>query len=206
MPDLTSSPIGGVDAVGTIGSNYRRPFANFSRFGTRKLSFYRIEIAGVDENTMNTLFDNENTYDTNYPEEWIETPKNILEAVQRGVQIMAEPYMFSDWDWDQDGQNYYYLYVTAVVADDTIADQLEQATSGYPINFNSNTLEDAIISALGEDFNWDNVYVTQCILRGDYLDQNGPNALGKGSETAKSLRSTARAARIAAGKNGTQRG
>jgi len=206
MPDLTSSPIGGVDAVGTIGSNYRRPIANFSRFGTRKLSFYKIEIAGVDENTMNTLFDNEVTYDSNDPYEWIETPKNILEAVQRGVQIMAEPYMYSDWDYDQDGQNYYYLYITAVVADGTVEDQLEQYTNGYPINPNSNTLEDAIISALGEDFNWDYVYVTQCILRGDYLDTFGPNALGKNAETVKSLRSTARAARIAAGKNGTQRG
>jgi hypothetical protein len=196
MPDLTGSDVGG---------NYRRALNNFSRFGTRRLALYTIWVYGLDDNTMNTLYDLENEYDPSFPTEWIEAPGSIIEAIQRGVQLVAEPYYYGDWDTNEEGPNYTDLYMTIVVAGDTVMDGYEQNNnSPVPPNQNSYTIESAIADAIA-GFNNDGVLVQQAVLRGDYVDEWGSNALGRRNPVNTARQTALKAARVAAGKTGFKR-
>ena len=191
MPDLTNDP---------IGSNHRRALDNFSRFGTRKLAYYAIRIYGVTDAVMDNLDATEDVYDPEYPREWIETSGNILEAMQRGVQLMAEPYAYGDWDYDTYEPDYNVLMITAIVAADTVLDETGQNDSPVPANQNSYTLQSAIEAALGNDFVNDGVEVERMILRGDYLDTTGDYALNRNAPANKTRREAVMNAKVAAGK------
>ena len=191
MPDLRNT---------YVGANHRRVIDNFSRFGTRKLAFYKIYIYGLSDAVRDTLYNDEEIYDPEFPREWIETPGNILEAVYRGVQLVAEPYAFGDWDIYEDTTDYNDLYLTVIVAADTFLDDTGQQDSPVPANPNSYSLENAIADAIA-DFANDGLYCERMILRGDYLDTTGDYALGRGNQANKDRQSTFKAARTAAGKN-----
>lgn len=191
MPDLTNDP---------IGANYRRAIVNFSRFGTRKLAYYAIRVYGISDDIVGSIDGGEDTYDPEFPREWIETPGNILEAVQRGVQLIAEPYTYSDWDINQLGPNYHLLLVTAVVAADTILDDRGQQDSPVPANQNSYSLQTAIEDALGQDFSYDYVEVERMILRGDFLDTTGDYALGRNNAANSARQIELMNTKVAAGK------
>ena len=195
MPDLTTGP------NSYVADNYRRALASFSRFNTRKLAYYRIIVYGLNSSDIDTLMFGETVYQSDeFPSEYIEQPKSIIEAVQRGVQLVAEPYAYGDWDFDQYGPDYYALYLTAVVAADTFDDRYEQNNGPVPQNQNSYYLRDAIEDAIGNEFVFDYVDAERMILRGDYLDTIGTNALNRGAETNKVRREADMNAKVAAGK------
>ena len=199
MPDLTNSPLGG-DSTGTLGTNYRRALANFSRFGTRKLAYYAIRIYGVTDAVMDNLDATEDLYDSEYPREYLETSGNILEAMQRGVQLMAEPYAYGDWDYNSLDPDYNLLMITAIVAGDTVLDEQGQNDFEGQVNQNSYTLKSAIEAALGNDFSYDYVEVERMVLRGDTLDTTGDFALGRNAPANKARRTEQMNAKVAAGK------
>lgn len=198
MPDLSNTD---------IGNNYRRALDNFSRFGTRKLVWYVITVYGLSDAVIDTLYNDEETYYGDrgyptYPTEWIETPGNILEAIQRGVQLIAEPYAYGDWDDYQMAPDYNDITITAIVAADTVLDAAGQDNSPVPANPNSYTVETAILDAIS-GFTNDGVDVNRAYMVGDYINQ-GSSALARvrgGTEESKARW----AARLAKGKNAVKR-
>jgi hypothetical protein len=137
-----------------------------------------------------------------YPPEWIEQPGSILEAIQRGVQLIAEPYAYGDWDDNQEEPDYNDITITAIVAEDTVDDAHDQDNSPVPGNPNSYTLETAILDAISGFVN-DGVNVNRAKMVGDYIDQ-GSSALARvrgGTEESKARW----AARLAKGKNAVKR-
>ena len=199
MPDLTTGP----DSY--VASNYRRALDNFSRFGTRKLVFYTITVYGLSDATMDVLYNGEQNYyaaGDEYPPEWIEQPGSILEAIQRGVQLIAEPYAYGDWDDYNEDTDYTDITITAIVAEDTVDDAADQDNSGYPANPNSYTLETAILDAIS-GFTNDGVEVQRAYMVGDTIDA-GSFALARvrgGTEESRARW----AARLAKGKNAVKR-
>jgi hypothetical protein len=203
MPDLTNDP---------IGSNHRRALDNFSRFGTRKLVWYVITVYGLDDATMEVIYGldgqpltGEQDYDAagdDYPPEWIEQPGSILEAIQRGVQLIAEPYAYGDWEDYNEEPDYNNITIIAMVASETVDDKHDQDNSPVPVNPNSYTLETAILDAISGFAN-DGVNVNRAYMYGDYIDQ-GSSALARvrgGTEESRARW----AARLAKGKNAVKR-
>jgi len=196
MPDLSNSD---------IGKNYRRALDNFSRFGTRRLVFYTITVYGLSDATMDVIWNDEEDYEAagdEYPPEWIEQPGSILEAIQRGVQLIAEPYAYGDWDDNQEEPDYNDITITAIVAEDTVDDAHDQDNSPVPANPNSYTMETAILDAIANFAN-DGVNVNRAYMYGDNIDQ-GSSALARvrgGTEESKARW----AARLAKGKNAVKR-
>ena len=195
MPDLTTGP------YSYVAANYRRAEQRFSNFGTRRLRFYTIEIDGYDI-IDNEGFTEEYSYnyettgdqgdDGNYA--YKNPPKSIIEAILRGVSLVAETYYVSWWDTDFDGP-YPYLYITVAVAGDTFLDAQNQPDNGNP---NSIGLQDAIASAIGNDFYWDNIYVWPAEISGDYLSQqNDRNAMSREKVQMSEERKAVRTARLA---------
>jgi hypothetical protein len=195
MPDLSNSD---------IGRNYRRALDNFSRFGTRKLVFYTIVVYGLTDATMDTIYNLERTYggnDDSYPAEWIEAPGSILEAIQRGIQLVAEPYAYGDWDDNNEGPDYNDIAITAIVASDTVEDSAEQGDI-VPANPNSYTIQTAILDAISNFAN-DGVEVHRAYMVGTAIDE-GSYALARvrgGTDESKARW----AARLAKGKNAVKR-
>jgi len=191
MPDLRNT---------YVGANHRRSLDNFSRFGTRKLAYYAIRIYGLSEQDANIDVNaGEDTYDSEYPREWIEQP-GLIEAMQRGIQLVAEPYAYGDWDNNELDPDYWLFMITAIVAADTVLDEFGQDNSPVPANQNSYTLKTAIEAALGNDFNYDYVEVERMILRGDTLDTTGDFALNRNSAANKARIIEQTNAKVAAGK------
>ena len=182
----------------SVGANYRRALNNFSRFGTRKLAFYAIRIYGLSQEDSD-IENGEDVYDPEYPREWIEAP-GLIEAIQRGVQLVAEPYAFGDWDTIELDPDYWAAFLPAVVAADTVLDDQGQNDSPVPANENSYTLKSAVEAALGDNWNYDYVEVERMILRGDTLDTTGDFALGRNAEANKTSRVALINAKSAAGK------
>lgn len=185
MPDLTSSPLSGGAVGGTLGSNYRRVEQKFSNYGTRRLRFYTIEIDGYD---ILEIENDTNEYDWNFETTgphgddayygYKNQPKSIIEAILRGVSLVAETYYVSWWGTDYDGQ-YPYLYITVAIAGDTYLDGLNQYLQK---NTNAYSLQNAIADALGTDYAWDNVYVWAREIVGhnlNYASDGPPVALGR---------------------------
>jgi hypothetical protein len=183
----------------SVGANYRRALDNFSRFGTRKLAFYAIRIYGLSQEDAN-LENGEDLYDPEYPREWVEAPGHIVEAIQRGVQLVAEPYAFGDWDSFEIDTDYWAVYLPAIVAADTVLDDQGQNDSPVPANENSYTLQSAVEAALGDNWNYDYVEVERMILRGDTLDTTGDYALGRNAGANKTSRVALINAKLADGK------
>jgi hypothetical protein len=198
MPDLTQGP------SSYVAANYRRALDNFSRFGTRKLVFYTIVVYGLTDATMDTIYNLEDTYggnDNSYPAEWIEAPGSILEAIQRGVQLVAEPYAYGDWDDNYEGPDYNDIAITAIVASDTVEDSAEQ-NQHNSTNQHSYTMETAILDAISNFAN-DGVEVHRAYMLGTAINE-GSYALARvrgGTDESKARW----AARLAKGKNAVKR-
>lgn len=195
MPDLRNT---------YVGANHRKALDNFSRFGTRKLVFYTITVYGLDDATRDQIYFGENHYygdGDSYPSEWIEAPGSIIEAIQRGVQLIAEPYYYGDWDTYEEGPNYTDITITAVVAADTVEDNQEQGDV-VPANPNSYTVEDAILDAIA-NFTNDGVEVHRAYIVGDYISTGGyaMSRVRGGTDESKARW----AARLANGKNAVKR-
>ena len=172
MPDLTNDP---------IGANYRRAITKFSNYGTRRLRFYsiKVELDGYDAfaEYVNYIMagnnDNENNFGT---QGWdgnltLNPPKHIIEAVLRGVSLIAEPYYVSRWDSTEVDPNIYWFTVTVAVAYDTVTDAQHPNFTNNGIGFT-----EAIGNAMGGDFPWNFVEVWAREIEGANLvyDQMAP--------------------------------
>jgi hypothetical protein len=170
MPDLTNDP---------IGANYRRAEQKFSNFGTRRLRFYTIEVAGynaylegdTEENSWNYETTGINGDDDYYA--YKNPPGSIIEAILRGVALVAETYYVSWYHVSLDGDDYPYTYITVAVAGDTFLDGINQYLQP---NGNAYSLQNAVADALGNDFIWDAVFVWAREIQGQNLvyDTDGP--------------------------------
>ena len=168
MPDLTTGP------YSYVAANYRRAEQKFSNYGTRRLRFYTIEIDGYDilevENDTGEYDWNFETTGVNGDDDYYaykNQPKSIIEAILRGVALVAETYYVSWWRTIYDGP-YPYLYLTVAVAGDTFLDAQNQPDHGNP---NSIGLVDSIAQALGDQYQYDNVYVYPSEIHGNQLSQ-----------------------------------
>ena len=175
MPDLTTGP------YSYVAANYRRAEQKFSNYGTRRLRFYTIEIDGYDILDIEDTSDPDSRYDWNfgttdsdnvgYQDDkyygYKSQPKSIIEAILRGVALVAETYYVSWWRTIYDGP-YPYLYLTVAVAGDTFLDAQNQPDHGNP---NSIGLVDSIAQALGDQYQYDNVYVYPSEIHGNQLSQ-----------------------------------
>jgi hypothetical protein len=201
MPDLTNSPLGG-DSTGTIGDNYKKAQLPFSRFGTRRLQFYTIEIGGYDAFATGTPDEDNNVYTW---EEWFDwwytLPGNgISTAVIQAVQTVAEIYATYEPDVELDEFDYPYTYFTVAVANSTFV-------AGDNINFSSHSisLQDAVENSLRDNFSFDYVDAWPTQIYGRQLLQQGlsTNSLvkpGRPQQTAeqKAIGNAMRVARAAA--------
>lgn len=170
MPDLSNSYIGG---------NYRRAITKFSNYGTRRLRFYTIGVqlnnfdpyaafldyaipgGNVEENNFGTQ-----GWDGNLT---INPPRHIIEAVLRGVSLIAEPYYVSRWNSEETDPDVYWFSVTVAVAYDTVVDAMHPDFTNNSIGFTG-----AIGNALGDDFPWDYVEVWPIEIVGENIQYDQP--------------------------------
>jgi hypothetical protein len=159
-------------------------------------------VYGLEDNTIAALESNERQYKgegNSYPSEYIEGPGSIIEAIQRGVQLVAEPYAYGDWMTTQEDPNYTDLTITAIVASDTFDDDAEQGNI-VPRNSNSYTLEGAILDAIDNFYN-EGVNVSRAYITGDIISQ-GASALARSANEEDQARF---AERVAQRKNSVTR-
>ena len=181
MPDLRNSPIIGSDR--TFGDNYRRAFDGFSRFGTRRLAFYTVWVYNIDDVALDSVMEWEFSSETGeyvFPPEYIHPANSLLESVERGVQLMAEPYLWGEWNWDNgDSPGFYDWWITFAVAADTVMDGYGQDNeSPVPVNPHSTNFEQAIGDAIGADFTFEGVHVERVVVAGEGLYEESNYALG----------------------------
>jgi hypothetical protein len=213
MPDLTQT---------VLGKNYRRVRVGNSQLGTRQLQMYEIWIYGLSD----ALADNDNVYngarniildntdDIDQPPMAELAAGNIVEAILRGVQEMAEIYMVGQVDYYNYDTNYNDLIITVLVSADTVESWQEQNldNNGQNYNPNSQTFFNAIgdsVDAWAYDHSedWDGLDVYPTYLQGDGTSYYGDYALAKldpvnvAVKDAQKARATAmKTARIAANK------
>lgn len=125
MPSLIDAPLGGTGATGTIAQNYRQQIVPFSRFGTRKVAFYKIGHTDFVDGSGNLNMTNFN---------------KIIDAIQTQMEIVlvGAPYIATDTGWNK--------FVVAVF-EDTANDGANTAQSGsgqVGYNNNSKTLEQTL--------------------------------------------------------------
>lgn len=192
MPDLTNDP---------IGANYRRAITKFSNYGSRRLRFYSIgvELSNYDPfgEFLGYAMSGKNVDESNFGTQgWdgnltINPPKHIIEAVLRGVSLIAETYYVSQWNSEETDPDTYWFTLTVAVAYDTVTDAMHPDFSNNGIGFT-----DAIGNALGNDFPWNYVEVFPVEFIGDnpeYDQPQPPISLGKSqpmSDARKAARQT----------------
>jgi hypothetical protein len=139
---------------------------------------------------------------------------NIVEAILRGVQEMAEIYMVGHVDYYNDGPDYNNLVITVLVSADTVESGQEQNldNNGQNYNPNSQSFYDVVGSsvdawAYDHSEDWDGLDVYPTYLQGDGTSYYGLYALAKldpvnvAVKDAQQARGAAmKAARIAANK------
>ena len=188
----------------TLGANYGRAEQAYSNYGTRQLAFYVVELAGYNLYAEDEMGNNDNYADPNDNDQgpYQNPTGSAIEAILRGVSLVAETYYVSWYDVDFDGE-YPYSYITVAVASQTETD----GNSDYITN-NGYTLEGAIADALGNDFGYDYVNVYNAYINGGYFNWFDAGALPQKARTPGGAPKTAaeyRASRIAAGKTGVAR-
>lgn len=187
MPDLRNS---------YIGANYRRAEQKFSNYGTRRLRFYTIEVAGYNANQEPFTEEWDQNFGTGAEDSYAykNPPGSIIEAILRGVALVAETYYVSWYNVETDG-DYPYTYITVAVAGDTFLDGINQYQQ---TNNNAYSLANAVADALGNDFYWENVNVWAVEIVGQDLvyDSDGP-PYALTSRTTTELSDEKKAARTA---------
>ena len=205
-----------------LAQNYRRVRVGTSQLGTRQLQMYEIWIYGLSD----VVADNGNVYngsrsiildntdDMDQPPIAELASGNIVEAILRGVQEMAELYMVGQVYCYNYGTDYNDLVITVLVSADTVESGQEQNldNNGQNHNPNSQSFYDVVGSsvdawAYDHSEDWDGLDVYPTYLNGDGTDYYGDLALAKldpvnvAVKDAQRARSAAmKAARIAANK------
>ena len=221
MPNLIND--NGYNGLGGLAQNYRRVRVGNSQHGTRQLQMYEIWVYGLSD----ALADNSNVYngarniildntdDIDQPPVAELAAGNIVEAILRGVQQLAEIYMVGHVDYYHEDPDYNNLVITVLVSADTVESGQEQnldntGQTGY--NPNSLNFYDAIGSsvdawAIDHSEDWDGLDVYPTYLQGDGTSYSGDYALAKldpvnvAVKDAQRARGAAmKAARIAANK------
>ena len=221
MPNLIND--NGYNGLGGLAQNYRRVRVGNSQLGTRQLQMYEIWIYSLSD----VVADNGNVYNgsrsiiLDNTEEMDQPPiaelasGNIVEAILRGVQVMAEIYMVGHVYYYNNDTNDNDLVITVLVSADTVESGQEQNldnTGQTSYNPNSLSFYDAIGSsveawAIDHSEDWDGLDVYPTYLNGDGTDYYGLYALAKldpvnvAVKDAQKARGAAmKAARIAANK------
>lgn len=126
MPSLIGAQLGG-GATGTIAQNYRQQIVPFSRFGTRKVAWYKIGhtdfVDGGGDGSLNM---------TNF--------NKVIDAIQTQMEIVmvGAPYIDTDNGW-----NKFMIAVFEDTANDGSNTELSgNGQVGY--NSNSSTLQDTL--------------------------------------------------------------
>ena len=129
MPSLINEPVGGSDSGATVAQNYRQHIVPFSRFGTRKVAWYKVGY-------VDTL--NSGSLDmVNF--------NKIIDAIQTQAEIVmiGAPVLRDNWG----------KFMVAVF-DDTANDGTNNyfAMDGNPGNYNdaSKTLQQVVRDATGD--------------------------------------------------------
>ena len=174
----------------TLGTNYRKSFAPFTRFGTRQMRFYRIFVNGIDlldptnggDGVMANPYESQN----GGPDGWgggagqpnFASDSAFAQCLQ-GIQTQAEIYGVWHPDSDFDGAPYSWFMV--MVAGDTHPDR--ERTEGYDFNPNAEWMGDAVWKALGAN-DYYSVYVREWYIWGDLLDEDTGNSVAKDAHKA----------------------
>lgn len=171
-----------------VTRNYNRAVTPFSRFGTRRLQYYRIRIYGVSD--ADSLWNEDiftaptyadyvaalavvgitvDTADSHY-EQYTWPNGSIYSAILNGVSDVAEiyytGYLFPDRNDPDDND----IIVTVLVAEDTFMDgEMPGFRGGYPgagPNDYSTNMISAVYNRI-ESFDWVDIDVTRVELVGD---------------------------------------
>ena len=222
MPNLINDS--GYNGLGGLAQNYRRTRVGNSQFGTRQLQMYEIHIYGLSDLVAN----NDNVYSGSRPivldgTDDVDQPPivelasgNIVEAILRGVQQMAEIYLVGQPDYYNYDPDDNELVITIAVSADTVDSYWEQiANYNNSGTQNSNPNSLSFYGVIGDSVDdwartheeyWLDLDVYPAYLNGDSTDTYGPVALAKtdpavqATREARKAQSVAqRAARIAAG-------
>ena len=222
MPNLINDS--GYNGLGGLAQNYRRTRVGDAQFGTRQIQMYEVHIYGLSD----AVADNNNVYSGSRPivldgTDEIDQPPivelasgNIVEAIVRGVQEMAEIYIVGQpnyYNYDPDNNE---LTITIAVSADTVDSELEQSFN-HSVNGAQNwnpratTLINCIANSVDnwaqthEEY-WLDLDVYPVYLQGTSTTPFGPFALSltdplvQATREARKAQSVAqRAARIAAG-------
>jgi hypothetical protein len=220
MPNLIND--NGYNGLGGLAQNYRRVRVGNSQLGTRQLQMYEIWVYGLSD----ALADNynmyngsreivlDNTEDMDQPPMAELAAGNIVEAILRGVQEMAEIYMVGQVDYYHIDPDYNNLVITVVVGADTVESWQEQNLDNNGQNYNpnsqtfSNAIGDSVDAwAIDHSEDWEGLDVYPTYLQGDGTSYYGMYALAKldpvnvAVKDAQRARGAAmKAARTAAGK------
>lgn len=216
MPSLINNP-GNVD--NSLAQNYRRVRVGNSQFGTRQIQLYEIHIYGLSDAAVSALEDGRNirldgTDFIDQPAIYELDGGSVLEAVIRGVQVMAEIYMVGFPEWFNNDPDDNELTITVGVGADTVESFWEQVEGAQTANQNSNRLIDCIGDSVdqwcaedGSSFSDLDVY--PAFLTGSATDTWGPVALAKTDpanvavkEARQAKNAAQRAANLAAGRVG----
>ena len=182
----------------TLGTNYRKSFAPFTRFGTRQLRFYRVFVDGLNLNAPENGGDDTeaNGYESQLggPDGWdgIDGQPNFsadsaFAACLQGIQTQAE--IYGVWHPEDDLDGHVYSWFMVAVAGDTHPDR--ERRDGYAQNPNAEWMEDAVYKALG-DLNYVDVYVREYYIWGNQFHQDTGNSIAR--DAAKAEIKAARAA------------
>lgn len=178
MPSTIGYTVNGVD----VGANYRRAFAPFTRFNTRKLGFFEINCDGLSGGTLvdEELGDQPNPYFE--PTAEIEFEHNgyfqrAIQAIETRGEIYAvfRPGAYYNGVDNNEGDNGNTFIVMLAIDTANVGSDNEALNSdGNPGNFNNNSTS---IAEAVSDAIQDYVEVTQLRLKGSYFRYSDLNGL-----------------------------
>jgi hypothetical protein len=159
-----------------VAANYRRAFAPFTRFNTRKLAFFQISCYGLSDGTLTDeeLSDQPNPYFE--PTAEIEYTHNgyFMRAIQ-GVETRAEIHgVFRPGDGRGDSDGNSFIVMVAIDTANVGSTNEELNSDGNPANYNDNST--SIAEAVSDALDGEYVEVYQMRIRGGdfrYTDLNG---------------------------------
>ena len=154
-----------------VGTNYRRAFAPFTRFNTRKLAFYEIDLDGLAPDTLEDEELDISSYENPYFSPTHENEYTHNGNFQKAIQVI-ETRAEIHGVFRPSGNVFMVM-----VAEDTAnvgSTNTPENSDGNPGNYNDNSK--SIEEALSDAFDGMDVYVNQRRIKGDqfnYTDLNG---------------------------------
>lgn len=189
MPSVIGQQVGDT----TIGANYRRAFAPFTRFNTRKLAFFQVSLFGLSDSTLTDeeLNDQANPWFEPTAEIEYEHDGYFQKAIQ-AIETRAEIHgVFRPGDGRGDSDGNSFIVLVAIDTANVGSNNDPVQSEGNPGNYNNNSgsIAEAVSDAID-----DYVEVYQMRIRGGdfrFTDLNGLEVAEK-AQAAKSTAGTPR--------------